>query len=33
MMFLKVKNKTKEIIRANVKYAIYNNGPIRSIDP
>ena len=33
VMFFNVKNKTKEIIRANIVYAIYNSVPIRSVDP
>jgi hypothetical protein len=32
-MFFNVKNKTKEIISAKIVYAMYNNVPIKSVDP
>ena len=33
VMFFNVKNKTKEIISAKIVYAMYNNVPIKSVDP
>jgi hypothetical protein len=32
-MFFSVKNKTKEIMRANIMYAKYKSIPIKSVNP